>query len=62
MKDHHHHGPVAPTANSPSEIHESIATRAYERWEKQGKPEGQADRFWLEAEQELIAERTAKKE
>lgn len=62
MKNHHHNGHVAPSANSPAHIHEAISVRAYALWEKQGKPEGQAEALWLQAERELIAERSAKKE
>lgn len=62
MKNHHHQGHIAPTANSRSQIHEAIAARAYELWEKQGKPENQADALWLQAERELMAERTDRNE
>jgi Protein of unknown function (DUF2934) len=30
-----------------------IKTRAYEIWERNGKPEGKEDEFWQQAEQEL---------
>ena len=62
MKNHHHQGHIAPTSNSRTQIHEVIAARAYELWEKQGKPENQADELWLQAERELVAERTERKE
>ena len=62
MKDHHHRGPVAPGANSREQIHEAIATRAHELWEKRGKPENQAESLWLEAERDLVAERTGQKD
>lgn len=62
MKNHHHGGPIEPTSNSRTQIHETIATRAYELWEKQGKPENQAEVIWLQAERELIAERTGQKD
>jgi DUF2934 family protein len=62
MKNHHHNGHVAPTANSATQIHEAIAARAHALWEKQGKPDNQSEALWLQAERELIAERTAKKE
>ena len=35
-------------------IHETIAARAYELWEKHGKPENEALDNWLEAERELM--------
>ena len=62
MKNHHHQGHVAPTANSPTQIHEAIALRAYLLWEKAGKPENQNEKFWLQAERELVEERTSRKE
>ncbi len=55
MKNHHHNGPIHPTSRSL--IHEAIATRAYELWVRDGKPENQADAIWLEAEQELMTGR-----
>jgi hypothetical protein len=62
MKNHHHQGTLEPTPNSRPQIHEAIATRAYELWEKQGKPDHQADSMWLQAERELVAERRETKE
>ena len=38
---------------------ERVRTRAYEIWEREGRPEGGAERDWLEAEEELRAEDTA---
>lgn len=38
----------------PQPSHESIAARAFCLWERQGKPEGQADQHWLRAEDELF--------
>ncbi|MHC2467752.1 DUF2934 domain-containing protein [Bradyrhizobium embrapense] len=37
-------------------IDEAVAARAYELWEKAGKPEGRDAEFWHLAEQELINE------
>ncbi|MGY3134558.1 hypothetical protein ACVWZM_005240 [Bradyrhizobium sp. USDA 4501] len=37
-------------------IDEAVAARAYELWEKAGKPEGRDEEFWHLAEQELINE------
>ena len=31
----------------------SISARAYQLWDAAGRPEGDADRFWFEAEHEL---------
>ena len=55
MKNHHHNGPIHSTSpNSKSVLHETIAARAYDLWERDGKPENQADTIWLMAEQELM--------
>jgi hypothetical protein len=32
---------------------EEIKKRAYEIWERHGRPEGKEDEFWQQAEQEL---------
>lgn len=34
---------------------EEIARRAYAIWEERGRPEGQSDECWLEAERELVS-------
>jgi hypothetical protein len=39
-------------------IHETIAARAYELWVAKEKPENQAEAIWLEAERELVTERS----
>jgi Protein of unknown function (DUF2934) len=31
----------------------SIALRAYELWDEAGRPEGRADEFWFQAEEEF---------
>ena len=31
----------------------SVSARAYQLWDAAGRPEGEADRFWFEAEHEL---------
>ena len=36
---------------------EQIRERAYQLWEKAGKPEGKEDHFWLEADRQLNQER-----
>lgn len=36
----------------PSE--EEIRTRAFKLWEEAGKPDGEMERFWYAAEQELF--------
>jgi hypothetical protein len=40
--------------SSPTE--EKIRARAYRRWQSAGEPAGQMDKFWYQAEKELIAE------
>lgn len=37
-------------------IDEAVAARAYELWEKAGRPEGRDEEFWHLAEQELLNE------
>ncbi|WP_375780230.1 DUF2934 domain-containing protein [Bradyrhizobium sp. ma5] len=37
-------------------IDEAVAARAYQLWEKAGKPEGRDDEFWHLAAQELLNE------
>lgn len=54
MKNHHHNGHIDPTSTSRGMIHETIAMRAYELWVNDGKPENQADAFWLAAEREQM--------
>ena len=53
MKNHHHNGPIHPT--SPELVHKTIATKAYEIWERDGCPEHRAEATWLEAERDLLA-------
>lgn len=38
---------------APGNAEEEIKKRAYEIWERHGRPEGQEDEFWQQAEQEL---------
>ncbi len=54
MKKHHQAHPAPPSANSRGVIHEIIAHRAYDLWERAGQPENQADAHWLAAEQEQV--------
>ena len=42
---------VFPQAKRVSD--EAVRQRAYQKWEAAGKPKGQDDRFWHEAEKEL---------
>jgi Protein of unknown function (DUF2934) len=34
---------------------EKIRQRAYEIWDREGRPDGRADDYWLQAERELAA-------
>ncbi len=53
--------PAAATASSPAvglwPTHPEIATRAFQVWERTGKPEGNDYYNWKQAEAELLAER-----
>jgi hypothetical protein len=55
MQNYHQNGPINPTTRAL--IHETIAFRAYELWEKYGRPENHALDDWLEAERELMSGR-----
>ena len=39
---------------SHSSQHECPKALAYQLWEQAGRPEGQAERFWLEAEKRIM--------
>ena len=43
------------TMDSPEErlSNSDIASRAYERWQRRGQPDGSAEEDWFEAEREL---------
>lgn len=49
-------GDKAP--NRPSVSAEDIRFRAYEKWESAGKPTGDGVPFWLDAEKELLKEKS----
>jgi hypothetical protein len=42
-----------------AEWNERVRIRAYEIWEREGRPEGGAERHWREAEEEVQAEDAA---
>ncbi len=45
-----------PAAAAPTAVtHEAVAKRAYEIWIRKGRPQGQCQQNWLEAEKELRA-------
>jgi hypothetical protein len=46
---------AAVSTNDPGSLRDSIQQLAYYKWKQAGCPEGQDDRFWLEAEQELLS-------
>jgi HEAT repeat protein len=50
---------AAPARNLTQITDDSIAEVAYEIWERNGRPEGQASQQWLQAEAQLRAERCA---
>ena len=46
--------PTRSASGSPAGISEDrIARRAYEIWERSGRPEGQSEQHWQQAEEEL---------
>lgn len=49
--------PVGPGADRPRVPDEAIRTRAYQKWEEAGRPDGDGVAFWLEAERELARPR-----
>lgn len=50
--------PEAPAATTDGNgLREEIERRAYFKWREAGCPDGQGDRFWLEAEREVLEER-----
>lgn len=44
----------------PQPSHEAIAARAFELWLKEGQPQGNGERHWLQAETELKKSTSAK--
>src|SRR5688572_18500541 len=51
--------PTATRTTTPMPTHEQIAMRAYERWVKQGRPQGTEKQDWFEAETDLKREMMA---
>lgn len=51
MSQHHKHG-VGRSQPQPH-VQESPEALAYQLWEEAGRPEGQAVRFWSEAEEQI---------
>jgi hypothetical protein len=49
----HHHNHEHKQGHGPSACHKSPETLAYQLWEQAGCPEGQAARFWGEAEEQI---------
>ena len=50
----------APEKRLPT--HDDIAARAYEVWERTGRPDGRDQEIWLQAEHELLEQATASEE
>lgn len=44
---------VRPGAETGVSLEEAIRVRAYQNWDRAGRPEGDGVSFWLEAEAEL---------
>jgi len=55
MKQTHHNEPIHATTTHV--IHEAIASRAYDLWLRDGKPDHSSEANWLEAEAELASGR-----
>lgn len=49
---HHNAHEHRHTESNPGQ-HESPETLAYQLWEQAGRPEGQSERFWKEAEERI---------
>jgi len=54
VKNHHHNHPIHPAPPT----HLEIAERAGELWLEYGQPENRDEAIWLEAERQLIANKT----
>ena len=50
MKNHHHNHPI----HRETPTHEAIAWRAFMLWSDHGRPENCAEANWLEAESQLM--------
>jgi hypothetical protein len=44
-------------ATMPGPTDNEIRTRAFELWEDAGRPDGEMDRFWYAAKEELLLQR-----
>ena len=44
---------LTPSPKPPAIVEEDIRIRAYELWESAGRPDGQVEQLWLQAEREL---------
>lgn len=49
-----------PTNQMPKPTKEQLIHRAYELWERAGKPDGSDQEFYYQAERQLTAEEEAK--
>ncbi|MGH6943294.1 MAG: DUF2934 domain-containing protein [Geminicoccaceae bacterium] len=48
----------APAGRLPADLREMIRQRAYELWEREGRPEGREQAHWQQAELELAKARS----
>lgn len=48
---------VEITMTAAASNEKDISARAYQLWQAAGEPEGEANRFWYQAEKELLAKR-----
>jgi hypothetical protein len=51
-----------PIDTTESELRRRIEERAYSLWEADGRPEGRALDYWLQAEQEIVGQSGAREE
>jgi hypothetical protein len=54
MKKHTTAQRTAPAEVRRMPLHDDISARARELWEKYGRPTGQDEEIWLEAERQLL--------
>jgi hypothetical protein len=54
--------PTAAVSQSGPLSRDTIAARAYQKWQQRGRPVGDDHRDWFEAENELTAERTSQRQ
>ena len=50
---------MADTREDAGHLEKRIRERAYDMWEREGRPEGRADQYWLRAEEMIRSESKA---